>query len=136
MLELTPENAVGIWTRTLAGMSGMVIEQAKQFDRVELCRPNHLVIFIKPEYAFAKSSCERPEHVARFQQALAEVTGQEVRVEFRVQEAPGGAAAAAPPSRPVSPHQRLTEVAQHPMIRRASELFGAQPVRVDEPPES
>jgi hypothetical protein len=116
-------------------MSGMVVEQAKQFDRVELCRPDHLVIFIKPEYAFAKSSCERPEHVTRFQQALAELTGREVRVEFRVHEAPGETATAAPVSRPVSPYQRLTEVAQHPMIRRASELFGAQPIRVDEPPK-
>jgi len=134
-LELTPENAAGVWTRTLATMSGMVVEQAKQYDRVELCPPDRLVIFIKPEYAFVKSSCERPEHVTRFQQAVAEVTGQEVRVEFRVQQPPDGSAAAAPPSRPVSPQQRLAEVAQHPLIRRASELFGAQPVRVDEPSE-
>ena len=30
-------------------------------------------------------------------------------------------------------HQRLLEVAQHPLVQRAGELFGAQPVRVDDP---
>ena len=82
----------------------------------------------------ARVVCERPEQVARFEQALAEVTGQRIRVEF----AAGGGRAdgrrpPAAPARVVSPHQRLLEVAQHPLVQRASELFGAQPVRVDDP---
>lgn len=133
ILELTPENAVGIWTRALATISGMVVEQAKQFDRVEVSPPDRLVIFLKPGYAFAKQSCERPEHLGRFEQALAKATGQRVRVEFVVQEERSEPEGLAQPSRPVSPQKRLLEVAEHPIIRQAGELFGAQPVRVDEP---
>ena len=138
-LQLTPENVAEIWSQALATMSGMVVEQAKRFHRVALPAPNHLVIFFRPEYALAKSSCERPDQLGRFQDAVAGLTGLPVRVDFAVDEdEPGngetkGAARPGSPE-PASPHQRLLEVAEHPMIRRAGELFGAQPLRVDEPP--
>jgi hypothetical protein len=32
----------------------------------------------------------------------------------------------------VSPYQRLMEITKHPMVQRAGELFGAQPLRVDD----
>ena len=130
-MVLTPEGAVEIWNRALAKMKGMVVEQAKQFDRVRVSAPNRLVISFKPAYALAKSSCERPEQVTRFERALAEVTDQQVRVSFTVEEdesGPGGE-----PTRPASPRQQLLEITKHPMIQRAGELFGAQPIRVDDP---
>ncbi|MHC4175959.1 MAG: DNA polymerase III subunit gamma/tau [Planctomycetota bacterium] len=135
VLDLTPENAAGIWTRALAAASGMVVEQARQFDRVAVSGPDRLVISFKPEYALAKSFCERPEQLARLEEALAEVAGRPVRVSLAVDEEGAGAGEPAESARQGSPHQRLLEVASHPMIRRAEELFGAQPVRVDEPPD-
>jgi hypothetical protein len=56
-----------------------------------------------------------------------------VRLELRVDA--GGtppAAATAEAPRAVSPRQRLIEAAQHPLVQRAGELFGATPVKVDE----
>ncbi len=135
VLELTPANAAGIWTRALATISGMVVEQAKQFDRVAISGPDHLVISFKPEYALARSFCERLDQAARLEGALAEVIGRPVRVSFTVEEEEVGPGEPAKSGRPSSPHQRLLEIAKHPIIRRASELFGAQPVRVDEPPD-
>jgi DNA polymerase-3 subunit gamma/tau len=139
-LELTPENAAEVWTRALATMSGMVVEHARQFGRVAISGPSRLVISFKPEYALAKSFCERPDQLAGLEKALGGLTGQPVRVSFTVDEeevdeeevSVGEAGGAA---RQNSPHRRLLEVTKHPMIRRAEELFGAQPVRVDEPPE-
>jgi hypothetical protein len=132
---LTAENAARIWTAALGRMSGMVVEQAKEFDRVTLSPPNRLVVSFKPRLAFAKSICDRPEQAPRFEQALTEVTGQAVSVSFVVEEdeAAGVAQPGGDQPRPVSPRQRLLEVARHPMIRRAGELFGAQPMRLDEP---
>ena len=137
MVELQPENAAEIWSRALSKMSGMVVEQAKEFDRAALAAPNRLVISFKSRYALAKSSCERSEQVARFEGALAAVTGRVVRVSFAVTEDEPDAAQrlSAGPARPVSPHQRLLEAVENPMIRRAGELFGAQPTRVDNPPK-
>lgn len=112
----------------------MVVEQAKQFDRVTLAPPDRLVVTFKPRYALAKSSCERPEHLGRFQAALAGVTGREVRVEFVLDETAEAGAVAGGPARRIPPQKRLLEVVDHPMVRRAAELFGAQPTRVDDPP--
>ena len=134
MIALSQQNAAEIWSLALGKMSGMVVEQAKQFDRVEASSASCLAVTFKPGYALAKSSCERPGQVARFEQALAEVTGQPVRVSFSVAEdAPAATAADSESAPTISPHQRLMEASKHPMIRRATELFGAQPTRVDPP---
>jgi hypothetical protein len=133
---LTPENAAVVWNQALARMSGMVAEQAKQYDRVELCGPNRLVISIKREYAFAKVVCQRPEQVSRFEAALAEVTGQPVRVEFTVDESRSGESnTPRQQARRASLHERRMEVLKHPMIQRVGELFGSMQIDVSDPPQ-
>jgi hypothetical protein len=76
-----------------------------------------------------KALCEQPEQAAKLERAFAAVTGQPVRIEFTIV---GGAAEAEPPKRAASPRARLVEKAQHPMVRRAEELFGARIVSVEE----
>ena len=135
-IELTPDTAAEVWTRALSKVSGMVAEQAREFDHVALVGQSSLAIRFKSRYALAKSICERPEVVNRFEQALAEVTGQPVRVSFAVEDdQPSGSEPAAEQTGPVSLQQRLLEVANHPMVRRANELFGAQPTRIDDTPK-
>jgi len=132
-VEITPEKAPEIWGQALSRLSGMVVDQAKHFDSLEIPTKNHLVIRFKPGYAVFKNACERPEQVARFEKALAEVTGQKIRVEFAI--AAEGPSELEPPVKAVSSHQRMLEVMKNPLVHRAGELFGAQPVRVDDPPE-
>ena len=95
--------------------------------------PDRLVISFKPGYAVAKSFCERPEQVARFEQALAETTGRRIRVEFIIDAEESSAGTVATPAKSVSQHQLMLEVSKHPMIQRAAELFGATPSHVDPP---
>ncbi len=133
---ITPENAVEIWNRALSKLSGMIVEQAKQFESVAIPAPNRLVIRFKNEYAVFKNSCERPEQVAKFEQSLAEVTGQRIRIEFALAASdPESAAAQAPPAKVVSPHLRKMEMSQHPLIQRAAQLFGAEVTDVIPPQE-
>ncbi len=127
-----------IWNRALSRLSGMVVDQARQFDSVAIPAPNRLVIRFKPGYAVFKSACERPEQVARFEQALAEVTGQRIRVEFALAAdeservgAVGGAGAGR-----LAPPAAAGSDADIRWCSRAGELFGAQPVRVDDPPDT
>ena len=135
VVPLTEENAVEVWSQALERLSGMAADQARHFDSTAISAPNHLVIRFKAGYAVCKSACERPEQVARFEQALAEVTGQRIRVAFALTaEDPSEPASSSAPARVASPHQRLLEVMQNPFVHRAGELFGAQPLRVDEPP--
>ena len=114
----------------IAGMAG---EYAKKCNRLEVSGINRVTVFFPPEQSFGRTTCQRPEQVLRFEQALKDVSGQTIRVEFKLSEASPQAAVAESPVRPaVSPHQRLMEAAGHPLVRRASELFGAQPTMVDE----
>ena len=135
VLSLTAANALEVWTSALDRVAGMMAEQARLFDRAALAAPNRLVVSFKPEYAVAKATCEQPAQLARFQQALAEVAGQAVGLEFRLEEINEPAAPAPQLARPHSPHQRLFEVGRHPLVQRAGELFGAVPASVSEPPK-
>ena len=101
----------------------MVVDQARQFDSVAISAPNRLVIRFKPVYALSKTMCERPEQAARFEQALAEVTGQPIRVEFALVSEP------APRIRPLR-QGCLAATAfaggdQAPVGPKGGELFGA-----------
>ena len=130
---LDTANAAETWRRAIEKISGMAADSAKKFSRLEVSGINRLTIFFAAEHAFFKTACQRPEQVARFEQALKDVTGQAIRVDFKLLEAAPQTATAESPARPVaSPHQRLMEVAGHPLVRRASELFGAQPTAVEE----
>ena len=71
--------------------------------------------------------------MAEFERALAELTGQPIRVEFALVEDASDEGPSGPAAEPVSRQQRILEMSQHPMIRRAAELFGAEPTDVRPP---
>ncbi len=126
-------NAGETWRRAIEKIPGMAGNYAKKFNRLEMSGINRVTIFFAPENAFCKTACQRPEQVLVFEQALKEVTGQTIRVDFKLWEASPQVTGAETPARPVvSPHQRLMEAANHPLVRRASELFGAQPTTVED----
>jgi len=131
-LPISPENGTEIWTQAAARVPGLVGEHARHFCRVAIRAPNRLVVSFRQEYTLSKSICEDPANRAKFEQALAEVTGQRVQLEFEAINGDGGGGIK-PPERPKTVLQRRAEVAEHPMIRRAVELFGAFPERIDEP---
>ncbi|HEY4761649.1 MAG TPA: DNA polymerase III subunit gamma/tau [Thermoguttaceae bacterium] len=130
---LTVENMVEIWNRTLSRLSGMVLEHARHYDHLAISAPDRLVISFKPMYAVAKSFCERPEQIARFEQALIDTTGRRIHVEFVVEEDKMGGDGIAKPIKTASQHQLMLEIARHPMVQRAAELFGATPTHVEPP---
>ena len=112
---LEPGNSSEVWRQAVEKIPGMLGEQARRFSRLEISGINRLTVHFAPENAVCKAACQRPEQAARFERALQEVTGQAIRIDFKMQEAP---AAAPTPARPVaSPHERLLEAARHPLVR-------------------
>jgi len=110
-----------------------VAEHAGRFCRAAIRAPNHLVVSFPQEYTFSKSICDSPDQRGRFEKALAEVTGQPLKLEFETVDEGVGRVQAVSAARAKPVQQRRNEVAQHPMIRRAIELFGAFPERIDGP---
>ena len=130
---LESHNAAETWRRAVEKVPGLVADQAKKFSRLEVSGINRLTIHFAPENSMYKLACQRPDQVSRFERALQDVTGQAIRIDFKLQEGAlpvAGVQASAKPA--VSPHQRLMEAAGHPLVKRASELFGAQPTAVEE----
>jgi hypothetical protein len=131
-LEITSENVRALWDQALAEMGGIFAQMAACCDRIAIPAPNSLVVHFPEKYTSFKTTCERPENLGRLEQALQRVSGCRVKLEFAVS---GSAAEAAPPSVPQRSRgsaSRLAEKSQHPLVQRAVELFGAEPVWVDE----
>ncbi|MGW8256607.1 MAG: DNA polymerase III subunit gamma/tau, partial [Thermoguttaceae bacterium] len=78
------ENLVELWNRAISRLSGMVVEHARHFEHIAFCEPDRLVISFKPMYAVAKTFCERSDQVSRLKQALAEVSGRDIQLDFTV----------------------------------------------------
>ncbi len=126
-VDLTESNASAVWQQALVSLSDLLADNAALGESVALAAPHRLVVGFRAKYNSCKMFCERPEHLARIEQALAELTGRSIQVEFVALEdvAPQPAA----PRRPTVDRRRLAE---HPMIRRAGELFDAQVIRIEE----
>ncbi len=135
-LALTDANAAEVWRAALKHVSVMAAAQGELFDRATADGPGRLVVSFRSEYALAKSFCERPEHTGKFEQALQEVTGQVVRVSFAGGGVKEAAQAESPAASRLSSQQRLKQVMENPVVRRVHELFGATPLRVDEPDDA
>ncbi len=127
---LTEENARQIWEAALAELSGMVTAKAKEYEAISLPAPNRLEVRFDATYNLCKAYCERPEPAAKIRQALRQVTGEDIQVEFTVRHDPQ----ASPPPRPrILRQQALQALSANPLMQRASELFGARPVDVQPP---
>ncbi|MBX7073191.1 MAG: DNA polymerase III subunit gamma/tau [Pirellulales bacterium] len=132
--SLTAESVEHIWRRAIDSLQDTVADFARGFDKVELQGPNRLVVSFREQNSYNRKMCQMPEKQARLERAVAESSGQRVRLEFVLTPDPvgttnaGQTATRVPPSR-----ERLQDKAEHPMIRRAADLFGARPTRIDEP---
>jgi DNA polymerase-3 subunit gamma/tau len=133
LMELNAENMAEAWNKTLSRLSGMVVEHARHFDRLTFSPPNRLVICFKPMYAMAKTFCERPEQVARFEQVLSAETGRQIRIDFTIDSGDLETENVAKSVKTLSQHQLILQIAKHPLIQRTAELFGANPTHVEPP---
>ncbi|MBI3466894.1 MAG: hypothetical protein HY000_28100, partial [Planctomycetes bacterium] len=131
-IEITASNARAIWDQALAEMGDMLARQAACCDSIAIPAPNWLVVRFAEKYTSFKTSCERPEHMARLEQALYRVSGCRVRLEFAVEKSSVDSAEQPVQQRGRGSAQRLAEKSQHPLVRRAVELFGAEPIWVEE----
>ena len=132
-VTLSDETLQVIWKEALANLSDLLAENAARAASIAIRSPERLAVTFRAKYTSCKTFCERPEQLAKLQAALAEVSGVPIKVEFAMSDEEDSAV----PVRRIVPHrQRLAEKAEHPMIRRASELFDARLVRIEEPDEN
>ncbi len=130
-ISCTPENAAALWQQVANALGGMATDYALCAARQTVPGPGRLIVHFAQKFAFHKSCCEKPETLSHIERHLAAISGQRVKVEFALFE--DGPTETAPTQRqPASNRQKLMEKAQHPLIKRATELFNAPAVRLEE----
>jgi len=124
------EDPEGLWRGVLSEVGGILAAHGKDYDSVSTAGPNLLVVTLKAGYTLAKSICEKSEQLAKLQAVASRLAGTPVKIEFRL--ATGGSSPAQRAGRK-SGQMLLRQVANHPMVREAGELFGAMPSDVRPP---
>ncbi len=117
---MNDESIQSIWREALANLSDLLADNAAKAESIRLAGPGRLAATFRAKYTSCKSFCERDAQRATLENALADVAGQPIRVEFLViDDEPTSEAA-----RPIVPQrQQMAAVAEHPLVARTGELF-------------
>jgi DNA polymerase-3 subunit gamma/tau len=131
-VKLSPQNSQAIWEQSLAQIAGMTAVHARRATAVAISGPNRLAISFPASYTSSRSYCQRPAQRQEIEAALAAVVGETVRVEFRE-----ASEASAPPTESsatqIPQAQLKKQVATHPLVKAAIELFDGTVVAVERP---
>ncbi len=130
-VQITSESVDSIWQQAIAKIEDMTADYAAFCDRVAIAAPNRLVASFKASYTLQKESCEKPERKARIEQALQQVTGQRIHVDFEVRRDESSGSSRQQP-RP-SMRQRMRDFEKHPLVKQAVDMFEAEITRLEEP---
>jgi DNA polymerase-3 subunit gamma/tau len=135
VVALNPETAVAIWKQALENLSGMLFDFASVYDNVAISAPNKLVVSFPGRYNAAKLYCERAEQLAELERAVADAAGQPLKLEFGLLPDEKPAPTRQPPTRTshVQRQRAAAAKAEHPLVRKAMDLFAAEVTRVDDP---
>ena len=128
---LTPENALNLWKQSVLSLSGMIREHALRAESVAISAPNRLAVFFRSRYNSCRLFCQQPDKVQELERAISALTGESVRIQFKMDEDGDDSAAelATPPSR----GEQIQQVLGRTFVRQAAELFQAEVIRVEQP---
>jgi DNA polymerase III subunit gamma/tau len=127
-------SAVTLWQKALEGLPLATLSHAEHAIPQAIIAPNRLVLGFRQSYNYAKSFCERPEQVARLEKALQAAAGVPLTISFEtLADLPEQKQESTAQPRRSSGAELLQEKMQEPLVRRAAELFGAHPMKVETP---
>ena len=132
-VDFNDEEAKRLWDTMTGQLSGMVATQAVLLHSIRFVAPDVFVVTFPSTQLLAKSYCEND--MAKIQSLLRELSGVAIKVRFETVtlEEPKKATAK-PPQNPALQRAKLaTETADHPMVQKAVELFGAAITEVKPP---
>ncbi len=112
------------WRNVLAEFNDLTADSAANFDSVRF-HGGQLIVTLKS--TLDQDMCDRPEPKRRLEDALQQMTGQLIRVDFRVDE---HSSSRPPKPRHVSRRQRIRDAEQNEFVKAAVDLFDGEIVDV------
>ena len=124
---LQPANLESTWRGVLAEFNDLTAESASNFDTLRL-EGNRLIVMLKS--VLDQNMCDRPGPKQRLEEALQQVTGKVIRLDFCID-----AKSQSSPARPrhVSRRQRIRDAEQNEFVKAAVDLFDGEIVDVKPP---
>jgi len=127
--DLSPENVFALWQQAAAQLGGLAAEKAQQATAAAILNANQLVITFPKRYNFCRQFCERPEVTAQLSETISRLVQRNLIVTFELaEEAPVPVREATP----LTQRQKIHQACQRPLVKKAIELFDANPVRMEE----
>jgi DNA polymerase-3 subunit gamma/tau len=132
----TNEEAQAVWSQAVDGIQDMTADYARKAVAIAISGPNRLVASFRKAYSQFKDQLERPERRQRLEQALAEVAGRPIRVEFDLlpDEPETAVPAAKPQPTAARRRQRIKELERNLLVQQAIAVFDAEIIDVIDPP--
>jgi len=132
-VEFSPENADQIWSDVVGEINDMLKSHVKAVTRAAISAPNKLELTFPRGYHFSKRYCEKPEAIARMEQIVARLTGQDVRISLALSdEGPAAQTSAGDTDAASSSRRRVYRPEDDEFVSSIMSTFSAQVVRVDE----
>jgi DNA polymerase-3 subunit gamma/tau len=119
------DTPLAIWQKAMHKLADATAEMAAHPRQIDRTPDGRLVVRLAEA---VHRFCNRPAPKSRIEQALAEVSGQPLRVEFVMER--GESAAADPPPAPVSKMRQMRESVRDPLVKATIDLFDADVVDV------
>jgi len=119
------------WDAMTGQLSGMAVMQATLVHSVRFVPPDVVVVTFPSTQPLAKSYCENESQ--KIQAILRDLTGTPVRLRFETVTVEEPKKTPVPPvNTAIRKMQLVSEVSEHPMVKKAAELFGATLTEVKE----
>jgi len=122
-----PECAPQILTALRRRFNDITGTYLEQISSSAIFGPNQLEFLFPISYDLSRRACERPEVLARIESAIQELTGQSIRVRFRLCEK-SSPVSAAPVASPVSMarHRTTVETPSDGLVAEVGRVFGIE----------
>ncbi len=135
-VPLSPETVGSIWAEVLAQIGPLMGKHVEKAGLPAISGPNTLALRFAARYNHEREFCQEPARVQRVEDLLRRIVGQpcQLRVESvgnGAEPEPAETATDAANSQPRS-RSNWAERVQDPLLKRAVDVLGAQPLHVDD----
>lgn len=124
-----------LWQQAVATLDDLTADLARQSCRIESLEPGKIRVFFPANYQLAKTRCDKPEQKSKIEGALSQIVARRVLVETAFDSQAVVQQPNVPRESSADRKQKQRELQSHPLVRKCIEVFGAEVVRVDPPPQ-
>jgi DNA polymerase III subunit gamma/tau len=125
VIEFQSGNEVELHRLMLSRLTDMTGTHLAKVVSTAISGPNRLDFSFSASYDIGRKACERPEVQGRLESLVKELTGQDVRIQFRtvVTEVPE---AKPQPAQPTNSRRRVVESPEDPLVQEVAKTFGIE----------